>query len=271
MAVASLIVAGRTSVPVLSIAKLVLLGYMGLGGSAAINSYFDRDIDVVMSRTAGRAVPSGRLSPSSALIFGFSILVISVSVSFVLINALTALIIGAGSLLYVGLYTVILKRRTPSSVLWGGLSGAIPALGGWAVYSHTDWLIPSLIFMVVFLWQPGHFWPLSIYYGDDYRAAGIPVISSLKDAVSISRSSLVYNALTIAVTYILFFVTRLSIIYLIVMSMANAYLLFRSMKALKSDDKRFFLGSFRFSIAYMFVFLLSLIAASLLNVPLPLL
>ena len=135
---------------------------MGLGGSAAINSYFDRDIDVKMSRTAGRAVPSGRLSPVNALQFGLFMLILSVALSFVLINPLTALIIGLGSLLYIVLYTLYLKRRTPSAVLWGGLSGAIPALGGWSVYSQTDWLIPFLIFMVVFLWQPGHFWPLDM-------------------------------------------------------------------------------------------------------------
>lgn len=236
---------------------------MGLGGSAAINSYFDRDIDVKMSRTAGRAVPSGRLSPVNALQFGLFMLILSVALSFVLINPLTALIIGLGSLLYIVLYTLYLKRRTPSAVLWGGLSGAIPALGGWSVYSQTDWLIPFLIFMVVFLWQPGHFWPLSIYYSEDYKAAGIPVISSLRDAGSIAKSTLIYNVSTVAVTYIIYFVSRLSIIYLVVISLMNFLLLARSVAALKSHERRYFLGSFRLSIAYMFVFLISLIMSSL--------
>ena len=267
MAVASLVVAGRTSVPLLSVIKLVALGYLGLGGSAAINSYFDRDIDVIMSRTAGRAVPSGRLKPSSALIFGLSTLALSVSLSFILINPLTAMIIGLGSLLYIGLYTVYLKRRTPGSVLWGGLSGAIPALGGWAVYTQTDWLIPALIFAVVFFWQPGHFWPLSIYYRDEYRSAGIPALSTVKDTRSIAQSALLYNLVTIAVTCLLYFVSRLSIVFLLVMSLANGWLIFRSVKGTRSEDKRFFLGSFRFSIAYMFVFLLSLIVSSLVPFP----
>ena len=260
-------VAGRSAVPALSFAKLILFGYMGLGGSAAINSYFDRDIDVIMSRTSRRAVPSGRLRASHALLFGLSLLSLSVMMSFFLINPLTASIIGAGSFLYVCLYTLYLKRKTPNSVLWGGLSGAIPALGGWSVYSQTDWLIPFLIFMFVFLWQPGHFWPLSIYYSDDYKAAGIPAISTLRDTGHIALHALGYNILTVSITYTLYFVTRLSFIYIIMMSPINAYVIYRSITALKVREKQFFLGSFRLSIAYMLIFLSSLIVSSLPMLP----
>ncbi len=121
--------------------------------------------------------------------------------------------------------------------------------------------------MFVFLWQPGHFWPLSIYYRADYKAAGIPAISTLRDTGHIALYALGYNILTVSITYMLYFVTRLSVIYIIVMSAINAYLIYRSVAALKVRERQFFLGSFRLSIAYMLIFLSSLIVSSLVMIP----
>ncbi len=265
LAVSSLLLAGGWSVSWISLAELVMLGYMGLGGSAAINSYIDRDVDAVMSRTVDRPIPAGRISPGSALAFGIALLFISVAFSAVLLGVLTAAIIGVGSALYILFYTVFLKRRTPNAVIWGGISGAIPALGGWSVYTHADWAVPFLVFLVVFLWQPGHFWSLSIYYRDDFRNAHIPALSTLRENKSISVRALFFNTSVIFVVYLLYYLGHLTFFFLVTMTVMNAALLLVSLAAMQERPKEFYLNDFRFSLAYMFVFLFSLIISGVLS------
>ena len=265
LAIASLILAGGLTVKWIELLELIVLGYMGLGGSAAINSYLDRDVDAIMSRTIDRPIPAGRISPGVALVFGLSLLALSVVLSAFLLNILTALIIGVGSALYILFYTVYLKRRTPNAVLWGGLSGAIPALGGWSVYAQTDWAVPLLIFLVVFLWQPSHFWSLSIYYRDDFRNAHIPALSTISENRTIARRSLIFNISVIAAVYLLYLVGHLSVAFLAIMTVMNVLLLAASVAATQNRPKEFYWRNFRFSLAYMIVFLLSMIVSGVLS------
>lgn len=264
LAIASLVVAGGSSVKVLTLAELAVLGFMGLGGSAAINSYLDRDVDAIMSRTVNRPIPAGRITPSGAFLFGLSLLAASVILTSLLLNILTAVIIGIGSALYILFYTVYLKRRTPNAVLWGGISGAIPALGGWSVYTQTDWLVPLLIFMVVFLWQPGHFWSLSIYYRDDFRSAGIPALSTRKENRTIAIRAMLFNLSMIAVVYLLYIIGHFSVVFLIIMTGMNIFLLIASTAATQQRGRDFYWMNFRFSLVYMFVFLSALIISGVL-------
>lgn len=265
LAVASLIVAGGVSVKWMTVVELIVLGFMGLAGSATINSYLDRDVDALMSRTVDRPIPAGRISPKAAVALGISLLVISVTFSSLLINVLTAAIIGVGSVLYSVFYTLYLKRRTPQAVLWGGISGAIPALGGWSAYSQTGWAIPMLIFLVVFLWQPSHFWSLSIYYREDYKAAGIPVLPTLKGNGSIAKRALAFNFSVIAVVYALYIVGHLSIYFLLIMTVMNVALIAVSVAAIQCRPREFYWRNFRFSLLYMIVFLFSLIISGMIS------
>ncbi len=265
LAIASLVVAGGSSVKVLTLAELAVLGFMGLGGSAAINSYLDRDVDAIMSRTVNRPIPAGRITPSGAFLFGLSLLAVSVVLTSLLLNILTAVIIGIGSALYILFYTVYLKRRTPNAVIWGGISGAIPALGGWSVYTQTDWLVPVLIFMVVFLWQPGHFWSLSIYYRDDFRSAGIPALSTRKENRTITIRAMLFNISMIAAVYLLYIIGHFSVVFLIIMTGMNIFLLIASTAATQQRGRDFYWMNFRFSLVYMFVFLSALIISGVLS------
>lgn len=265
LAVASLIVAGGSLVRWSSLLELVVLGFLGLAGSATVNSYLDRDVDAIMSRTLDRPIPSGRIKASLALSIGIGMLIVSVVFTVLLLNVITALIIGVGSALYILFYTMYLKRRTPNAVLWGGISGAIPALGGWSVYNQSDWLIPILIFLVVFLWQPSHFWSLSIYYREDFKSAKIPVLPTLKDNSEIARRAMVFNCLVILAVYLLYMAGHLSIIFLVVMTVMNIVLVLASFAAIQKRPKEFYWRNFRLSLAYMLVFLFSLIVSGMLS------
>jgi protoheme IX farnesyltransferase len=258
LASASLILAAGPSLQPMKLLYLIIFGYMGLGGSATINSYLDRDIDAIMPRTADRPIPSGRIRPGSALAFGSSLIVIAIVLTALLLNPLTAAIIGVGSFLYIVFYSIYLKRRTSMAVVWGGLAGAIPALGGWSVYTEGHWIVPVLIFLVVFFWQPSHFWNLSIYYRDDYIAAKVPVGPAVKRQSVITFQSLSFNIATVSATYLLYFVSHLSIEFFAVITVMNAFLLYFSVSGMGERRKEFYRISFLFSVAYIFIFIIAL-------------
>ncbi len=265
LAVASFIVAGGAAISLTTLAELMVFGFCGLAGSATINSYLDRDVDALMSRTVRRPIPSGRIEPAAAGALGISLLAISVIFTAVLINWVTSAIIGIGSALYIFFYTIYLKRRTPNAVLWGGISGAIPALGGWSAYTQSDWLIPIMIFLVVFLWQPSHFWSLSIYYRDDYRTAGIPALSTRKENSVIAFRGALFNIAAIGVVYALYFIGHLSVVFLVIMTGMNIFLLTASVLATQDRPREFYRRNFRFSLLYMIMFLFALVVSGLLS------
>ena len=258
LASASLILAAGPSLQLTKLLYLIVFGYMGLGGSAAINSYLDRDIDAIMPRTADRPIPSGRIRPRNALTFGISLITLAIVLTSLLLNPFTAAIIGIGSFLYIVFYSIYLKRRTSMAVVWGGLAGAIPALGGWSVYTESYWIIPILIFLVVFFWQPSHFWNLSIYYRDDYMAAKIPVGPAVKEQSVITAQSLAFNIATVSFTYLLYFVSHLSVEFFATITVMNAFLLYFSVKGIGNNRKEFYRISFFFSVTYIFIFIIAL-------------
>ncbi|MBX8631171.1 MAG: heme o synthase [Thermoplasmata archaeon] len=265
LGVASLLVASGPSIRFTSLAYLVMAGYMGLGGSAAINSYLDRDIDALMPRTASRPIPSGRLKARNVLLFGCILIVASVLMSYLLINPVTAAIIGLGSFLYLVFYSILLKRRTPNAVIWGGLAGAIPAFGGWSVYTEGHLQVPLLIFMVVFFWQPSHFWNLSIYYREDYVTAGVPVGPAVKDLRYITEMSFIFNLATAATTYALYFITHLALEFLVAITVMNIALLVISAGGMSMKGREYYRRAFLFSVLYMFVFIICLAVSGLIS------
>src|SRR5207302_1013800 len=161
----------------LGVLLLTLLGGTLAAGSAnAFNMYIDRDIDALMRRTCLRPVPAGRLRPAQALGFGVVTGLLSVGVMAWGVNGLSAILSTAGILFYVGIYTLWLKRATPQNIVIGGAAGAVPPLVGWA--AATGHLAPAavVLFAIVFLWTPPHFWALALGKTDDYRAAGVPML-----------------------------------------------------------------------------------------------
>jgi heme o synthase len=199
-AVPTLFLAYR-GLPSLAVTAVVVLGGALAAGSAnALNCYIDRDIDEVMRRTRGRPLVTATVSPRAALVFGLAIGAISV-VSFALVTNLLAALLTLGAILYyVVVYTLLLKRRTSQSTLWGGVCGAAPVLIAWAAATGTLSLAAVLLFLVVFFWQPPHFWALAIKYADDYRRAGIPMLPVVATGKRVLAETVVHSWLMVAVS-----------------------------------------------------------------------
>ena len=165
--IATMYVAGDPSA--LLVALTCLGGYLSAGGAAAVNHWFDRDIDLRMSRTANRPVPSGRVSPAAALAFGCILAALSLLELSLAVNPLAAALSFAGFLGYVFVYTIWLKRRTPQNIVIGGAAGAVPPLVGWAAVTGSVSGTAVILFFIVFFWTPPHFWALSLLMKEDYR------------------------------------------------------------------------------------------------------
>jgi len=149
---------------------------VGAGASGALNMAYDADIDRLMARTAARPIPTGRIARADALAFGWTLAVASVTVMALFVNYLAAALLAFTILFYVGVYTLVLKRRTPQNIVIGGLSGALPPAVGWAVVTGALSWQPMLLVAIIFLWTPPHFWSLSLFRSDDYARAGVPML-----------------------------------------------------------------------------------------------
>jgi protoheme IX farnesyltransferase len=179
-------------------ALLFLTGYLASGGSSMLNNYLDRDIDGLMRRTAKRPLPSGRISDRIVLALGLIFSAASVVAAWIFFNPLTALMIAAGILTYVVVYTSLLKRRTDWNIVIGGAAGSFPPLAGWAAATNTIGLEAVLVALLIFLWTPGHFWALAIRAENDYRSARLPMLPVTKGLDQAVTGIAASNALMIA-------------------------------------------------------------------------
>jgi protoheme IX farnesyltransferase len=187
--------------PSLMVTVVVVLGGALAAGSAnALNCYIDRDIDEIMRRTSTRPLVRNVVAPRSALIFGLVLGVVSVALFAVTTNLLAAGLTLAAIFYYVVIYTMLLKRHTSQSTLWGGACGSAPVVIAWAAATGTLSWPAWLLFGVVFFWQPPHFWALAIKYRDDYRAAGIPMLPVVASVRRVLAESVVYSWLMVAVS-----------------------------------------------------------------------
>lgn len=149
---------------------------VGAGASGALNMWYDSDIDALMTRTARRPVPMGRVQPGEALAFGMTLSVFAVVVLGLLVNVLAAALLAFTIFFYVAVYTMWLKRSTPQNIVIGGAAGAFPPMIGWAAVTGSLSLEPVLLFLIIFFWTPPHFWALALYRTEDYARAGIPML-----------------------------------------------------------------------------------------------
>jgi len=161
--------------PVIGLTALVCIA-VGAGAAGALNMWYDADIDALMSRTAARPIPAGRLAPGEALAFGVTLAAGSVIVLGLLVNATAAVLLAVTIAFYVVIYTMWLKRSTPQNIVIGGAAGALPPMIGWAAVTGGFAIEPTLLFLIIFFWTPPHFWALSLYRTEDYARAGIPML-----------------------------------------------------------------------------------------------
>ncbi len=180
----------------LLIALSVFAIAVGAGASGALNMVFDADIDAIMTRTRTRPLPGGRVSREAALSFGIVLSAGSVMVLAFASNYVAASLLAFTIFFYVVIYTLVLKRRTPQNIVIGGAAGALPPVVGWAAVTGDVTLVPLVMFGIIFLWTPAHFWALAILKRDDYAAAGIPMLPCVASPQSTRRQILLYAVLT---------------------------------------------------------------------------
>jgi protoheme IX farnesyltransferase len=186
--------------------ELTLATIIGLacasGGGAVLNHVLDRDIDRLMERTRRRPVAVGRVSVAAATAFGLGLNVVAAAILLEFTNVLTTVFAIGGSAFYVVIYTMVLKRRTPQNIVIGGAAGAIPPLAGWAAVTGEVGLAPLIMFLIIFLWTPPHFWALAILKKDEYARAGIPMLPAVATERETAVQILAYTVILAVVSLI---------------------------------------------------------------------
>ena len=229
-----------------------LLGGACAAGSAnAINCYFDRDIDQVMSRTKKRSLPSGRVEPMHALIFGIVLAVISFVDLALFVNLLCALLAFSGILFYIFVYTLWLKRSSTQNIVIGGAAGAVPPLVGWAAVTHSVGLPAIWLFAIIFYWTPPHFWALALLIKNDYARAKIPMMPVVLGEKETKRQIVLYTLLLIAVTLVLFSTQAMGYLYLASAISLGAGFLYLAIRVLRDETKRWARTLFWYSNCYL--------------------
>ena len=185
--------------PVMAVAALVLIA-VGAGASAALNMWYDSDIDAIMQRTKDRPVPSGRVSKQAALTFGLWVSGLSVMAMAVMINYLSAALLAFTIFFYVVVYTMFLKRSTAQNIVIGGAAGALPPVIGWAAAAGSIGIEPLIYFAIIFFWTPPHFWALALIKNDDYKAANLPMLPVTDGVQSTLVQIVAYALILFAVT-----------------------------------------------------------------------
>ena len=229
----------------------VLGGSLASGGAGAVNHYYDRDIDAQMPRTANRPVPSGRVAPRAALVFGIVLALASFVLLTSTVNLLAASLAFSGFLGYVFVYTVWLKRRTPQNIVIGGAAGAIPPLVGWAAVTGELAGMPIYLFAIVFFWTPPHFWALSLLMKDEYARVGVPMLPVVKGEAETRKQILLYTVLLYAVTQLPFCAGLFDGIYLVSSVVLGACFIAGAVMLRRRADRRTALRLYLFSLAYL--------------------
>lgn len=213
-----------TTVPVMILAQggvpdlwLVLAtvvgGAMSAGSAAAFNMYLDRDIDAHMRRTEKRPIVTGEVSPREALVFAWTLAVASTVWLLATTNWLAATLSAVAIFFYVVIYTIILKRRTEQNIVWGGIAGCFPVLIGWSAVTGSLTWTPFILFLLVFLWTPPHYWPLSMKYKGDYQEADVPMLGATRDGLQVGLQVILYAWATVASSLLLIPVAGMGIVY----------------------------------------------------------
>jgi protoheme IX farnesyltransferase len=195
-ALVGLAVAPGSLHPVTGFTALLCIA-VGAGAAGALNMWYDADVDAVMTRTARRPVPMGRVRAGEALAFGLTLGSFAVVVLGLLVNWVAAALLAFTIFFYVVVYTIWLKRSTPQNIVIGGAAGAFPPMIGWAATTGSLSLEPVLLFLIIFFWTPPHFWALALYRTDDYARAGIPMLPVVAGDISTRRQILLYTLILV--------------------------------------------------------------------------
>lgn len=215
--------AGDTPPSLALILWTLLGGFLAAGGANTVNQYFDRDIDLVMLRTAERPLPSGRMTPNQVLLFGLLLCGLSFFQLWLTVNLLTAWLALLGIVLYLGLYTLLLKRHSTQNIVVGGIAGCMPPVVGWAAVANEISLLPIFMFLIVFYWTPPHFWALALkpQKQKDYAVANVPMLPVVAGASETRRQIVLYTLLLLMICIAPVFLQLLGPVYLVAALILN--------------------------------------------------
>jgi len=251
--------------PVIGFASLLAIA-VGAGAAGALNMWYDADIDGRMQRTRRRPVPAGRLAANDALAFGLVLAVGAVTVLALAANWLAAALLAFTIVFYVVVYTMWLKRRTPQNIVIGGAAGALPPVIGWAAVTGEVGLASLVLFLIVFLWTPPHFWALSLYRAGDYEKAGVPMLPVVAGAAATRRQILIYAAVLAPVGLAPAVLGFAGVAYAVVATLAGAAFVGLAWRVHASDGRqgeRAARDLFNFSLLYLFLLFAVLLAEAM--------
>ena len=231
---------------------------VGAGASGALNMWFDADIDARMARTAARPIPRGSVTPDEALAFGTVLSVISVMALGLFVNWVAAALLAFTIAFYVFIYTIWLKRRTPQNIVIGGAAGAFPPMVGWAAVTGSVSIESAVLFAIIFMWTPPHFWALALYRARDYERVGVPMLSVVSGLAETRRQILIYSVLLALIAVTPWFIDLGGLAYLAVSALMGARFVWLALLVYRdrdSDDRaadQRAKALFVFSIYYLF-------------------
>jgi protoheme IX farnesyltransferase len=260
-ALVGLVVAPGHLHPVIGFTALLCIA-VGAGAAGALNMWYDADIDAVMTRTAQRPVPAGRIMPREALAFGMTLAIFSVVTLGLLVNLLAAGLLAFTIFFYAVVYTMWLKRWTPQNIVIGGAAGAFPPIVGWVATTGSIGIEPLLLFLIVFMWTPPHFWALSLFRSDEYARAGIPMLPVVAGPEETRRQILIYSVLLVPVGAAPWFLGYAGLAYGLIALAAGAImaaLAWRVRTEGSAGDERAAKRLFAYSILYLLILFATLL------------
>lgn len=259
-AIVGMLLASKTLPPL----SLILISLLGIGlcasSAATINQIIDRNIDANMARTSERPLPQGNITTLNASIFALILMITGTTILVLKVNTLTALLTVSSLIGYAFIYTVFLKRATPQNIVIGGLAGAAPPLLGWTSISNSIDPNALLLVLIIFVWTPPHFWALAIYRREDYAKEAIPMLPVTHGIKFTKLQIILYTILLLIVSILPYIVLMSGRIYLFSALFLGLFYLYSSIKMYLTDDEKYPMISFQYSVYYIFLIFIALLA-----------
>ncbi len=260
-AVAGMVAAPGNIHPFLALISIICIA-LGSGSAGAINMWYDRDIDLLMKRTQDRPIPSGRVSAESALEFGIILGVLSVFIMAIAVNYISAALLAIGILFYVFIYTIWLKRRTPQNIVVGGVSGAFPPMIGWAAVTNSVSWESFILFLIIFMWTPPHFWALSLNKSEEYVKVSIPIFNIVYGSEKTRKRILIYSILLVLTSLLPSLFLKKVLLYLTIAILEGCVFIWYAISIIRFKSHSSQRKMFSYSISYLFSLFASIIFCS---------
>ena len=257
------LVIAPTEVDIITAIVSLLAVSLGAGAAGTLNMWYESDLDALMSRTCLRPIPVGKVKKNQALIFGIMLSLISISLLYFSSNFISAFLLFLTISFYFFIYTVWLKRKTPQNIVIGGAAGALPPVIGWSIATGNLSAEPIILFLLIFLWTPSHFWALSLYKSEDYKKANIPMLPLISGTEKTKKNIFVYSLLMLVPILAMYFINMVTLYYFILSTVITSYYIYLcyNLREVKNQKKSNLLAKkiFTYSIMYLFFLFLFLL------------